>query len=869
MTTLLQDLKFSFRLLAKTPAFTIAAITVLALGIGVNTAIFSMVHELVFSPRPWPAEKQVVQLYTQDEKDPQKFRMFSYPVYKEMREHRGAFTDILAHNLTMVGIGEGETSRRTFGALVSANYFSTLQVPLIRGRSFLAEEEKPGAAVQVAVVSYNFWKRAGFPADFVGQTIRVNEHPFTVVGIAPEGFSGTMMLFGPELYFPLGCFDLLNNDFGADEHRQLDRSDAYNLVLVGRLQPGQTPATVAPALKVLASQLRQTYAQELKDQTFTARVLPRLSTSNAPAEEKSLSVLGGTLIGMAGIVLLIASLNLANMLLARGTARRKEFAIRLALGGARGRIVRQLLTEGFVLALAGGIAGFILGTWSTGFLMQTVGTMAPVGLFFQGASNPALFAATFGFCALATVFFALGPALKLSRPDVLTDLKDQAGEDAVQPHRRKWMPRNPLVVAQLALSLGLLTSAGLFIRGAVAAAKVDTGFHADDTILLEADASLGGYNQTRSLQLYKAAGDRLAALPGVQAVSIASVVPFGMVSLDRAVLRAGLKPAKDAKPATAAEGLAFNARWNSVGADYFATVGLPLLRGRAFTKAETEVPGTPAVAIIDEVLARKLWPDGDALGQRIQFAERDAPKADGGGSSGGGVGVQESVAAKTTDPKSVEVVGIVPSTRWELFSDNPSGLVLVPFAQGYQSDVFFHVRTAPRAAGSDAAAIDTMRRELRTAAPGVPLLLTKTFRQHLDGSFQLWIVRIGAAMFSIFGSLALALAAVGLYGVKAYSVARRTREIGIRMALGAEPGAVQTMILREGFAMIVTGVSIGLLIGLGLGQLVASMLYHVSPVDPLTFVVAPVVLAVVALLACWLPARRATRVNPLTALRSE
>ena len=863
----MNDLRFALRILAKSPGFTAAAIAVLALGIGVNTAIFSMIHELVFSPRPWPAENQVVQIYTQDEKNPKRFRMFSYPVFKEIQQQSAAFTDIMAHYLTMVGVGEGETARRTFGALVSANYFSTLQVPLLRGRGFLPAEEKPGAAVPVMIVSYNYWQRLGFPADFVGRTLRINERPFTVVGIAPEGFSGTTMLFGPELYFPLGCYDLLSNDFASEAKRTFDRSDAYNLVLVGRLKPGQTMTSAAPGLKTLATQLREIFPQELKEQTFTSRPLPRLSTSNAPAQEGFLSIFGVTMLVMAAIVLLIASLNLANMLLARGHARRKEFAIRLAIGGSRGRIVRQLLTEGFVLALGGGLAGFVLGTWAIGFLMRTVGSMAPVGLFFKGATNPALFAATFGFCALATIFFALGPALKLSRADVLTDLKDSAGEDAVQPHRNRWMPRNPLVVAQLALSLGLLTSAGLFIRSALAAGRVDTGFKADDTILLEADASLGGYDKPRSMQFYNTASDRLAALPGVQSVSIASVVPFGMISLDRAVLRAGLKPAKDAKPATAAEGLAFDARWASVGADYFSTMGLPLLRGRAFTKAEAESAGSPAVAIIDEALAKRLWPEGDGLGQHLQFAERGAPIAP--GNAGSGVGSSSTITGNPSDPQSVEVVGIVPNTRWNLFVDNQGGTIFVPFAQGFQANVFFHVRTAARAPGTEAAVIDTMRREFRTAAPGVPLLTTKTFRQHLDSSMEVWIVRIGATMFSIFGSLALVLAAIGLYGVKAYSVARRTREIGIRLALGAAPGAVQSMILREGVAMIVTGVSLGLLLGLGLGQLLTTMLYQVSPVDPITFIFAPVVLSVVALLACYFPARRATRVDPLTALRTE
>ncbi|HEY4301700.1 MAG TPA: ABC transporter permease [Candidatus Didemnitutus sp.] len=867
MTTLLQDLRYAIRLLARAPGFTCAAVAVLALGIGVNTAIFSVVHELAFSARPWPREKQVVQLYTQDQRDPQRFRMFSYSAYREMREHPGAFSDLLAHNLTMVGIGEGETSRRTFAALISSNYFSTLEVPLFRGRSFTLAEEKPGSAAPVVIVGYNYWKQDGRREDLVGRTIRVNEHPFTVIGVAPEGFSGTMMLFGPELFFPMGCYDLLNNTFGADDRKALERPDAYNLVVVGRLRSGETEAGANAGLALLANQLRRRYPVEMKDQTFTCRPLPRLSTSNAPAEENSLAVMGVSLLVMAGIVLLIASLNLANMLLARSTARRKEFAVRIALGGGRGRILRQLLTEGLVLALAGGAAGFVLGTWSTGFLIRAVGAMAPVSLYFKGAANPALLAATFVFCALATVFFALGPALKLSRTDVLADLKENAGEDAVR-RRWRWMPRHPLVVAQLALSLGLLTSAGLFIRGALAAAKVETGFHADDTLLLEADASLGGYERAQALQLYRTEADRLAALPGVQSVSISAVVPFGMVSLDRAVQRAGVHPVRDAKPATAAEGLAFNARWNSIGADYFPTVGLPLLRGRAFTRAETEAAGGPGVAIIDETLARRLWPEGDAIGQRIQFASHDSPRAAGGASSDR-TGVNESASANAGDPPTLEVVGIAGASRWELFSDEKGGAIYVPFAQGYQGNVFFHVRSAARGDAAQSALMGAARREFRAAAPGVPLLSVKTFRQHLDGSIDVWIVKAGAAMFSVFGGLALALAAVGLYGVKAYAVARRTREIGIRMALGAAPRTVLAMILREGAAMIISGLALGLVLGLGLGQLVASMLYRVSPFDPVAFLVAPAVLGFVAIVACWLPARRATRVNPLTALRTE
>jgi predicted permease len=867
MHSLLQDLRFSLRLLTKSPAFTVTALLVLALGIGVNTAIFSLVHELAFSARPWPQEKQVVQLYTQDLKKPERFRMFSYPAYQQIRGNSDLFSDVLAHNLTLVGVGEREATRRTFGAIGSANYFSTLQVPLLRGRAFLPEEEKPGAAAPVVIVSYNYWKREGLAADLIGRVIRVNERPYTVVGIAPEGFSGTTSLMGPELYFPLSCYEQLSNDYDATARRTLERADAYNLFLVARFKPGVTGASAEPALQAMAAHFRGQFPVEFKDQTLTSRPLPRLSTSNAPAEESMLTVLGTTLVVMSGLVLLIASLNLANMLLARGMARRKEFAVRLALGGARSRIVRQLLTEGFVLALGGGVLGFVLGSSSTTLLIEAVGRMAPISLFFHGATNPALYAATFGFCTFATLFFALGPALRFSRVDVLADLKEQAGEDTSGIRPGRILPRNLLVVAQLALSLGLLVVAGLFIRGASAAGSIETGFRAEDTLLVELDASLAGYQQDRALPLYRSVTERLAALPGVQSAGIGSVVPFGIISISRGVQLAGVQPAPDAKPATAAEGLAFNARWNSVGAGYFTTIGLPLLRGRVFNTVEADEKGAPAVAIVDEVLARRLFPQGDALGQRIQFAVPGAPTAAGGGGSSSGV--NKTIPGKSSSPPAIEIIGIVPATKWELFGDSSNGVIYVPFAQGYQSNIFLHVKTA--AVGEDAqrAMIGAVRRELGHSAPGVPVLGIKTFRQHLDSSFQLWVTRVGAAMFAIFGSLAMTLAAVGLYGVKAYAVARRTREIGIRMALGAEPGKVQAMILREGLSTTLLGVGLGLILGLALSQLVKSMVYKVSPFDPVTFLLAPLVLTAAAALACWLPARKATRVSPLVALRSE
>jgi predicted permease len=867
MHSVLHDLRYALRQLRKSPGFAAVAIVVLALAIGGNTAIFTVVRELVFSPRPYPDEAQVVQLYTQGRKDRNSFRMFSYPTYRDICEQNTVFSGVLAHNLAVVGVGEGDGSRRTFAAIISSNYFSTLGVPLAQGRAFLPAEENPGSAAPVVIASYLYWERTGSDPQLVGKTIRVNERPFTVVGITPKHFTGTMMLFGPELYFPLGDFDLLTNGAQAPNQSSLDRRDAYNLYVVGRLKAGMTAATAEAALSTLASNLEIAYPVEQKDQTFITRPLPRMTTSTSPSREKGdLKLIGTLLFGMAGIVLLVACINLANMFLARSLARRKEIALRLALGGGRVRIIQLILTEGVVLSLAGGAAGFSLGLISSDLLIASLGAHMPVAMSLDSGAAPAVFAATLGFCVFATLCFALWPAIKLTRTNILADLKEHTGEDAI-PRRYRWLPRNLLVVAQTALSLGLLTAAGLFVRGALKAGSVETGFRADTTILVEADASLGGYDQSRSLQLFRAVNDRLAALPGAQSASISSIVPFGVQSVNRPVQRAGVKLAPDARPKTAADGLAFNVRWNSIGTDYWTTMGLPLLRGRAFTRNETENPDSLPVAIIDDVLAKKLWPDGDALGQHIQWAASDNPTA--GGGSGNMGGVSNDLSKHAGDAQSLEIVGIVPATRWELFQSEIGGQIYVPFAQGFQSNVFFLVRTAPRAPGTDTALFDGIRREVRATAPGLPVLSVRSFHQHLDSNVQLWMVRAAATMLSIFGGLALTLAAVGVYGIKAYAVVRRTREIGIRMALGAKPGEVVRMILREGLVMTLSGVVLGFLLALGIGRAFSSMLYQVSPVDPVVFTLALSVLLAAALLACWIPAHRAASIDPMQALRAE
>lgn len=863
---MIHDLRFAFRQLIKTPAFTAAAILVLALGIGANTAVFSLLHGILFAPPAYPKPEQMVQIFSQNTKNPKVFRSFSYPTFCDIRDQNTIFSGVAAHNAALVGIGEKGNTRRTFADIVSSNYFAVLGVHPIKGRTFLPEEEKPGAPVNVAIVSYAHAAKRGGPDAVLGSQIQINNRAFTIVGVLPRKFAGTMMFISPEVWLPLSVFDQLSNNYGSIAREPISSRASRELMVIGRMQPAVTGELAEPALKTLAANLEQAFPLEQKEQTFTARPLSRFSLSDTPSKDGQLASMAPLLMGMAGIVLLVACLNLANMLLARGTARRKEIAIRLALGGSRWRIVRQLLTEGLVLAILGGAGGLLLGVWSSGLLARSITHLMPMELVWDTRPNFAILLATFVFCCIATMCFALGPAMKLSRSAVVGDLKEHAGEDV---HRRRWpfIPRNPLVVVQIAFSLALLTSAGLFIHGAHKAASADTGLRAEDNFLLEIDASLGGYDEQRAQDLYRALGDRLAGLPGVKHASISATAPFGMVSLGRSIQRAGMRTGPEDKPATAADGLAFDARWNSIGSDYFPTVGLPILRGRAFNSTETTQRKGPAVAIIDEALAKKLWPEGDALGQHIQYAFENSPqaKSDGGPS----MGINESGGGDIQRGESIEVVGIVPVSPETLFDKQPRGMIYVPFGRGFQANSFFFIKVPGLSENNAAATADVIRRAVRDVDPTLPVLSLKTFSQHLDANLQLWVVRAGAMMFTVFGALALVLAVVGVYGVKAYSVARRTREIGIRMALGARPKVVQWMILREGAFMLAAGIAIGVLLAAGTGKLLAGMLYQVSSLDPLAFVTAPIVLAIATFIATWLPARRATRVNPMVALRTE
>lgn len=833
MRQFLEDIRFGIRTLTKTPGFTGVAIAVLALGIGANTAMFTLVNVMLLKPLAGKAD-ELVGLYSHDRTKPtSSYRGFAYANYADIRDGNDVFDSLMAHTFSMVGVPAGDTTRQTFIEVVSSNFFDALGAPLAAGRAFTLEEERPGARVPVAIVRHD-------RADLLGKTIKINAIDFTVVGVAPRDFTGTMALITPEYWLPLGMFDAVVNDIFKNSGVGLADRRTQALVVAGRLKPGITLENAAGRLDALSRRLEAAYPAENHQQLLTVNPLPRLGTSTSPSSDAGPASAAAFLMGLAGVVLLIACLNIANMLLARGAARRKEIAIRLAVGGARGRIVRQLLTEGLLLAIAGAACGLVLAAWATGALARSLAGVLPLGIAFQPTPDWRVVVATTAFAVLATVLSGLGPALKLSKTDLVSDLKALTADGSPRLGRR-FSARNVMVVSQIALSLMLLSAGGLFARGALKAAAANPGFSYDRQLLIATDPALVQYDEPRGRAAYREVLARVRAVPGVTAVGMASAVPFGEFHEGHAVERVGGPSGSDLPQHV-------NATYRIIGADYFRALHLPMVRGREFTPEEETSPTAPPVAIVDERLARRLFGADDPLGQMIRFTERPGEARKGGG-------------------RPVEIVGIAAPVRDELFDREAEPALYEPWGREYRGNMFLHVGVAQ--AGTEADILAAIRREMRAYDPALPILTATTMHAFHDRSLQLWAVRAGGRLFLVFGMLALLLAVVGLYGVKSYLVSQRTREIGIRMALGARPGDVMAMVLKEGAALSAVGVALGLPLAAMLGMAVSNLLYDVQPLDPVVFLSAPALLALAALIATWLPARRATRVTPLTALRAD
>jgi predicted permease len=713
--------------------------------------------------------------------------------------------------------------------MVSASYFDAFGVRPLLGRFLRPDEEASGS--RVVVLSHAQYERREWARGAIGETVTINGGPYTVVGVAPPEFGGTSVVFSPDLWVPIDAIEALQNDFESDVGRQLHDRANHALILFGRLRDGVDPGTANADLARVGAALASAFPAENEHHTFEAHAMSRVSVSTSPQTDDELSVLSALLLSMATVLLLVAGLNLATLQSVRGLARRREIAVRFALGSGRLSVIRQLMVEALVLALAAGVLGLGVGWVVPRILTASIERMSPFQLMLDTDPDWRVVAATLGFSVLAAFFVGLLPAWRASRPDLVADLAEKIEGGGVR--RGRWIARADLpVLFEVALSMVLLVSAGLFLKGAFAAARLDPGFELDRQAIVEIDSSLVGYEDEQGRALLARLEERLARIPGVRSVGSAGIVPFGMVSLGEAVApsEAGADPEEDQRVA---------AGYNVAGPGYFETMGIPLLRGRTFRRSEGA-----DVAVIDERLAQRLWPDAVALGRHLRVLGR------------GGEG----------ELTEVEVIGVVGPIRDSVFDAEPTPHLWLSNDRRFMSNAHLHLRfdTEP-----DAAVLGQVRAAIREVDANLPVLDLRSMRSHLESSLELWMLRTGGRLFAAFAAVALLLTLAGVYGVRAYSVARRSREIGIRMALGSSVADTLRMVLREGFRLALFGSVLGLLLSAGAARLLAGFLFQVSASDPLVFGASFLLLFAVAVGACLGPARRAARVDPLQALRTE
>jgi len=816
METLWQDIRFGFRILFKSPAFTIVAALSLALGIGANTAVFSIINASLLKPLPVAEPERLASVFTTDAKNPGNLPT-SHLNYVDYRDQNQVFSGLLAYAFAQVSLTRGETAEPVFGLVVSGNYFDVLGVKAALGRTFMPDEDKTPGARPVAVLSHGLWQRSfGGDTNLVGKTISLNRHDYTVVGIVPEGFTGTDLGPGPDLWVPMMMHEQAQPGFDWYNERR-----GLFLNLIGRLKPGVSVSQAQASLKIFAGQLAQSFPKD--NEGRGAKIVPLLQARIDPDGSGQLLLASGVMMAVVALVLLIACANIANLLLARASARRKEIAMRLALGAGRARLIRQLLTESLVLSLVGGVVGFLVAFWARDLLRS----FDPVG---GGPNSPPVATLNFrvlGFTLLVSllsgVFFGLAPALQASKPDLVLTLK---GETSA-PARRAFgfNLRKALVVIQVALSLVSLISAGLFVRSLHNAQAINPGFITDNILLADFNLGREGMVKTQGVSFQRQLVERVAALPGVQAVTIASSRPFGGGIL-RSVFLEGQAPTPN--------GRGVLVQLNNVGLRFFETLGIPLLQGRDFSEQDGE--GAPQVVIINETMARRFWPNQDAIGKRFKFFGEEFYR---------------------------EVVGVARDTKYNGLTEANTPFIYVPLLQNYADAGTVHVRATGDAAQMTAA----VRGVAKELAPNLPLLNVQTLGDRIDQSLD--GQRSQTRLLAFFGVLALLLSSIGIYGVMAYSVAQRTREIGIRMALGARSQNVLSLVVSQGMALVMGGVALGLIAAFAVTRLIGSLLFKVGAADPATFVAASLLLVGVAALAGYLPARRATKVDPLIALRHE
>ncbi len=809
-----RTLRFALRSLAKAPGFTAVAVSMLAIGVGASTACFSFLNAFFLRPPPFERPAELVSLHSTEEKMPGLMRL-SYPNFLDYRAQNNAFTDLALHMFVGVQFTEGDSTANLFGELVSGSYFEVLGVNTVLGRPLTLADDRQGAT-PVVVVSHEFWQtRLGASPAALGRTLLFNQVPFTVVGVAPAGFRGVNTIDAPHYWVPAAAYREVFVGAGRDFF--VSRR-AVTVSAFGRLKPGLTMAQAAAALKPVSDKLAADFPADNGGRSL--RLVPLTQAMIDPNRRADILRAGNLLIALSGLVLLISCANLANLLLARAGTRQREIALRVALGASRGQVVGQLLRENFLLAALGGGLGVLVAVW----LRDVLWMLRPPG--YPDNFAVALDGGVLVFALVATLttglLFGVLPAFSAARVDLVSVLKRTPAAGGGLP---LFSLRHLLVASQVALSVVALVIAGLFVRSLNQTNAVTLGWNSRNLALLSANVSGQGYDQPRTVDYFQRAVARLKSVPGVVDVSMASR-PF----------LTGVNPQRTLRPQGDDVTMRTRGQFMSyacVQPDFLRFMGVEFVAGRDFSVDDNETH--PRVVIINEVLARRSWPGQDPIGKTIKLFNDETP---------------------------LQVVGVTRNMRDVELRAEPAPFAFFPVAQVFNAANVFHVRTA----GNPSDLLPTLRKELQSLDPAVTIY-TIDYRDVIGRA--MWGPRTGATLMSVFGVIALLLASLGIYAVMSHAILQRTREIGIRLAIGAQARSVLGLVLKRGVLVAGAGLIAGLGASVGLTRYVSSFLFEVSPTDPLAFAAVAVVLGAVALFACFIPARRATKVDPMVALRCD
>jgi predicted permease len=823
MDHLLQDVRFAFRMLFKTPTFTIVAVLTLALGIGANTAIFTLVNAIFFHALPVSTPDRLMSIFTTDQRNRgafggalANFLPVSYPNGSDIQHQAQSFSGIAIQTGAPVSMTVNDQPEQFFAQVVSGNFFDVLGVQAALGRTFRPEEDSQPGAGPVIVLNHGFWERkfASNP-NVVSQTVLLNGQGFTIIGVAPRGFQGTAVLGGPDMWVPLSMHDQILAGFTKENFNE---RRFLGFFAIGRLKDGVTEAQASGELQAIGANLQREFPVPNRDRSFVA--MPLLQSTINPNLRSLFARAGQLMMTVVGLVLLIACANIANLLLARASGRRREISIRLAMGASRGRIIAQLITEAIVLAIAGGILGIGLAVLARNLIWKfRPAFLQQAALDLSLDSHVLVFTSVIAI--LTGLIFGLVPALQASHPHLMSELKERAGEDA--PTGRRFSIRNAFIVAQVALSLIALIGAGLFLISLSNAQKIDPGFDTTNLAMLSFDVGSLNYDPARAREFQRRALEATQAVPGVKTATIANIVPLFNGGFARSVFPEGSEGSTTRNGILSQLGL--------VAPDYLQTMGIPLLRGQNFDSSVREE--SPKVAIINEAAAKRFWPNEDPIGKRFKFfGEKDF----------------------------VQVIGVARDSKYNSLGEDPTSYMYLPLIQNPSTAVtlFFRCNGDPKSV------IPSARSQVQALDRNLPLTNVWPIGEVIDQA--LFNARFGAALLAVFAGLAVLLCAVGIYGVVGYTVGQRVREFGIRLALGAQPKDVVLMVIRQSARTLAIGLIAGLIAAFVLARLVIDLLYGVGATEPFAFMAMAVMLAAIGILASYIPARHAAAVDPMKAL---